>query len=51
MLFLLSTPKKSAKFSNKKTLAEKLGIKKFDNELSKKSDYYNDKLLYENKKN
>ncbi len=38
-------------FSNKKTLAEKLGIKKFDNELSKKSDYYNDKLLYENKKN
>ena len=32
-------------FSNKKTLAEKYGIKKLNEEIIKKSEFYNDKIL------
>lgn len=36
-------------FSNKKTLPEKMGLDKFNQEIAKKSNYYNNELLYEKK--
>ena len=37
-------------FSDKKTLPEKYGFKEFDDEMSKKSTFFNDTILYPKKK-